>query len=211
LNRSVPEILTSVRRYPVGSAKGNLKPFNVTVQYYGEFFRGFPWQIIGCGTYRNYATVAYANKLLAAYFDRLKNSIKAPVAYLAVAERRTSGLGFPAIPLHWHFVMSVPPQHTAETMRNAQILWKKHYGEVKIEPYDRERYGAYYLAKSAGEPNFEYRVHNLDKLSYMGPSDLFKNSQTDPYVPGHARHMTHGETLSIRRTAVPDEASQANI
>jgi hypothetical protein len=108
----------------MGTSRRSFKTFNLTAQEYGIFFSGYPWQIFGCGTYRAYTTVERANRLLPTYFDRLRRSIKAPVAYLAVAERRTSELGLPAIPLHWHFAMSVPPQHTTTALHNARCLWK---------------------------------------------------------------------------------------
>jgi hypothetical protein len=183
---------------PNCTARHSLKTFDITVQQYGTFFSGFPWQIYGCGTYRSYATTDRATRLLTVYFDRLRRSIKAPIAYLAVPERRTSGLGLPPIALHWHFVASVPPQHTTTFLHNARSLWKEHYGNPKIEPYDAGRSGAHYLAKTAGASNFDYVVYNLKRLSYSGPADLYQHFQKDPYVPDHVRHLTYGKTLSLR-------------
>lgn len=182
----------------MGASRRSFKKLNITAQQYGIFFNGFAWQIFGCGTYRAYTAVERAHRLLAAYFDRLRRSIKAPVAYLAVAERRTSGLGSPGIPLHWHFVMSVPLQYTTTTLHNARFLWDKHYGDSKIDPYDPERSGAYYLAKLAGGSNFEYHVKNLERLAYSGPADIYEYLQTDPYVPDHAKNIACGETLVLR-------------
>ena len=183
---------------PIAPPRASLKNFDSAVQHYGTFFSGYPWQIFGCGTYRSYTTIEQAKRRLTAYFDRLRRSIKAPIAYLAVPERRTSGLGHPAIPLHWHFVASVPPQHTMTVLHNARSLWDKHYGNAKIDLYEPERSGAHYLAKQAGQSNFDYVVDNLDRLTYRGPVDLFKHWQTDPYVPDHVRHLTSGQTLSLR-------------
>jgi hypothetical protein len=179
----------------------SLKTFDVIVQQYGIFFSGYPWQIFGCGTYRTPATGEQAKRLLATYFERLRRSIKSPVAYLAVPEWRTSGLGLPAIALHWHFVMSVPPQHTTTALHNSRGLWNEHYGHPKIDSYDPERSGAHYLAKLAGGSNFEYVTGNLERLPYLGPTDIYEYVQTDPYVPEHAKHLTHGQTLVVcRRT-----------
>jgi hypothetical protein len=183
---------------PDGASKRNLKTFDFTVQQYGTFFSGFPWQVFGCGTYRSYTTIERAKQLLAVHFDRLRRSIRAPIAYLAVPEQRTSGLGHPAIPLHWHFVASVPQQHTTTFLHNARGLWKEHYGNAKVDRYDADRSGAHYLAKSAGGSNFDYVAVNLKRLCYSGPADLFEHFQKDPYVPDHVRHMTSGQTLSLR-------------
>jgi hypothetical protein len=183
---------------PDGASKSNLKTFDITAQQYGTFFSGFPWQVFGCGTYRSYTTIERAKQLLAVYFDRLGRSINAPVAYLAVPERRTSGLGHPAIPLHWHFVASVPQQHTTTFLHNAHSLWTEHYGNAKIDRYDADRSGAHYLAKSAGAANFDYVAVNLKRLCYSGPADLFEHFQKDPYVPDHVKHMTSGQTFSLR-------------
>jgi hypothetical protein len=189
----------SASRQPFGGKQGrSLKTFNMTVQAYGVFFNGYPWQIIGCGTYRAKLSAERASKLLTAYFDRLRRSIKAPIAYISVAERRLSGLGFSPTDLHWHFVMSVPPQHTMATLHNARRLWEKHYGNAKIEPYDAKRSGAHYLAKTAGSADFDFVARNLHRLSYNGPADIFKHFQKDPYVPDHVRHLASGKTLSLR-------------
>jgi hypothetical protein len=128
----------------------------------------------------------------------LRKSVKAPVACIAVPERRSSGLGLPAIPLHWHFVASVPTQHTTAALRNARFLWERHYGQAKIARYDPERSGARYLAKLAGDSRFEYFDQNLDRLTYRGPTDFFEHFQKDPYVPDHVRHKMSGQTLSLR-------------
>lgn len=197
LDRSMSYISAVSSQGPKGESRRSLKTFNITAQEYGIFFSGFPWQFFGCGTYRAYTTVARTDRLLPAS-DRLRRSIKAPVAYVAVAERRTSGLRHPAIPLHWHFVMSVPPQHTINALHNARCLWKGHYGDTKIDPYDPKRSGAHYLAKLAGGSNFEYFSKNLERLPYSGPADIYAYLQIDPYVPNHAKHMMRGETLVLR-------------
>jgi hypothetical protein len=183
---------------PIVPPRASLKNFDSAVQVYGTFFSGYPWQIFGCGTYRSNTTIERAKRGLIVYFDRLRRSIKAPMAYLAVPECQTSGLGHPAIPLHWHFVASVPPQHTMTVLQNARSLWYKHYGNAKIDLYDPGRSGAHYLAKQAGQSNFDYVVDNLDMLTYRGPADLFEHAQTDPYVPDHIRHKTFGKTLVLR-------------
>jgi len=170
----------------------------MTVQAYGVFFNGYPWQIIGCGTYRAKLSAEWASKLLTAYFDRLRKSVKAPIAYLAVAERRNSGLGLSPIALHWHFVMAVPQRHMLATLRNARCLWERHYGNAEVALYDNAGSGAHYLAKLAGHSDFNFVHSNLDRLPYKGPADLYEHFQKDPYIPDHVRHKTSGQTLALR-------------
>jgi hypothetical protein len=197
LDRSMP-FISPPPPLPIVPPRDRLKNFDSAVQHYGTFFSGYPWQMFGCGTYRSYATLEQAKPRLVVYFDRLRKSIKAPIAYLAVAERRISGLGHPAIPLHWHFVASAPPQYTTTVLHNARSFWGKHYGNAKIDPYDARCSGAHYLAKLAGDSRFEFFFENLDRLPYRGPVDLFEHARTDPYVPDHVRHLTTAKTLSLR-------------
>jgi hypothetical protein len=74
--------------------------------------------------------------------------------------------------------MSVPPQLTMDGLHNARGLRNEHYGHAKIDPYDPEQSGAHYLAKLAGGSNFEYVTGNLNRLPYLGPTDIYEYVQT---------------------------------
>jgi hypothetical protein len=175
-----------------------LRTFDRLAQDYGIFVGGYSWDIYGCGTFRGRKSIDSGTRLTYTFFDRLTKSLKAPVAWFAVPERRTSGLGFPGIALHWHFVAAAPRQHRRDILRNASSLWRRYNGDACIRRYDSNNDGAFYLTKLASGSDFDYHVGNLDRMSYTGPTDLFAHYQSDPYVPEHARHMTTGQTLVVR-------------
>jgi hypothetical protein len=172
--------------------------FNGTSQDYGEFFAGFPWTLYGCGTYRKKPSIDIAGSLLKRYFRDLGRSINAPVAYIAVPERRTSGCGYHPIPLHWHFLAAGPSHRTTTLLLNAQQLWTDGSGNAAIGLYDRSRPGAHYLAKLAGCRDFNFYLGNLDRLRYQGPKDLFKAAINNDYVPAHSKGLIRSNTLVLR-------------
>jgi hypothetical protein len=177
----------------------NLKSFNLNAQAYGNFFAGFPWQIYGCLTFRNHTTLYGAHGQLNTLMSRMGKKLKARVAYLAVPERRTSGCGLPAIPLHWHFVAAAPSQHQERLPRLAKEIWEyQRVGFAHVEPYIPELSRAHYLAKTVNNPDFDYVFSNLDRLCYTGKKDLYGLQQVQQYVPEHVRPLSHAQTLAIR-------------
>lgn len=178
--------------------RGVLTKFSVLSQQYGTFIGGFDWQIYGCCTYRSRKRSHELDHSFQCFIKGLSRYIKRPVAYLAVLERRWSGLGRPEILPHWHFVAAAPPPHTTTLLPNARDIWRAHYGDAKIERYDKDEWAAHYNAKLAGTNDFHYLFDNLHRLTYTGPADLFEHFRSDPYVPSHAKAMTHGETLVVR-------------
>lgn len=142
------------------------------------------------------------------FFDRLsRDYLKSPIAYIAVPERRTSGCGHPAIPYHLHFVAAAPPQHHAALLRETQVVWGQLCGHVNIRPYSSQQGGGFYLAKLAGGAEFDYRLHNLERMTYRGPKDLYQSFMNDAYVPHHFRNRTSGETLALRHRGRRTEAA----
>jgi hypothetical protein len=189
---------------PAATGLNNRRPshhslfkFNGTSQDYGEYFAGFPWTLFGCGTYRKKPSIDVAGSLLKRYFRDLGKSISAPVAYIAVPERRTPGCGHHPIPLHWHFLAAGPSHLTAALLRNAQQLWTGGSGNASISLYDRSRPGAHYIAKLAGGHDFNFHLDNLDRLPYQGPRDL-QAAIDNSYVPAHAKGLIRSDTLALR-------------
>ena len=137
---------------------------------------------------------------LRGFIDKLSRALgKVSVAYFAAQERRTSGLGMPAIPAHWHFVFAVPDWHRKKSSEIAKELWRSRNGFFNIRRYDPHRNGAHYISKLAAYGgNFEIAFDNLDRLTYNGPQDLFEAAKASPYVPDHVKHRTYGETLVLR-------------
>jgi hypothetical protein len=188
-------IATTFRGSPVQSGR-SLRGFDSVVNDYGTFIGGHPWDFIG--TYRTRKSHGSATLLLEVFFNRLRKSITCPIAWLAVLERCTSGLGLPAGALHWHFVMAAPPQHRQALGRNAATLWSDHYGNAKVEAFDPQLNGSFYISKLAAGGDFDFYGDNLDRLPYNGPSDIFAHAQSQPYVPDHVRHLTRYRTLALR-------------
>jgi hypothetical protein len=170
--------------------------FDSTVNDYGLYFNGFAWQLYGCVTFRNPTSIGEAKAIIAAFLRRVESSLNGlPVACIAVPEFRWSGLGMPAIPLHFHLVMATVPRYAADLVSNAQRIWSANYGNAKIELYDSARAGARYIAKLAGGSDFEFDTYKLGYLPYGGDQDLFAAAQRDPSVPEHAKGMIRVKTL----------------
>src|SRR5438067_8984546 len=183
LDRSMPSKMSATSLAPTGSLCGSLYTVNSTCQQYGDYFAGFSWSHFCCGTYRSPTSLGKAASLMKGYMRRLSKSIRVPIAYIAVAESRPSGLGHHAIRPHWHFLTACPEHRAPELTRTARALWTRCYGDLMIKPYDSSRQGAYYIAKLASQSGFDYQVENLDRLRYNGPHDLFAAAKKNSYVP----------------------------
>ncbi len=175
-----------------------LSQFNMTCQQYGDFFAGYDWSIFGCGTFKRRVSAAEAPHVMKRYVRELGANVKAWIPYVAAIERRTSGCGYPSIPLHLHFLAACPQQSTTAFLECARSLWSSTSGNSKINLYDPFGSAAHYIAKLAAHPNFEYMIGNLDRMNYKGPTDLVKAAEDNPYVPGHVKGRSHGKTLVLR-------------
>jgi len=182
--------------------KGKLVPalysFDTISQHYGDFFAGFQWDISGCGTFRHNISAAEASKRMKNYMRQLGQSIKAWIPYVAVPEQRFSGLGMPAIAVHFHFLAACPRQWRSTFATRAEQLWEDMEGNARVTNYDPAQAAAYYLAKTAGKADFEFMLENIDRLPYQGPADLLTASASSSYVPKHAVGHIRLKTLVVR-------------
>lgn len=198
MNHSVPK--DSFRRSHKLTRSQLLRSYDHQIQQYGTLFHDYAWQVYGTGTFSRKTTVDGANRLFRQFMSRLRQSLKSTaIAYIGVLERRTSGLGMPAIPAHWHFLLAAAPQHRAALLQNARTIWQERFGFADVREYDKEKFGAYYVAKLAGGANFDFLMGGLDRFDRAGSDDYYERFQSDTYVPGHVKHMTHGETLRLER------------
>ena len=197
MNRSIPFSLRSPEQ---PTARYELRTFNHAAQQWGTYLGGFAWQFFCTGTYRHYRSLQQTEVSLRAFFERLGRALDGvPVAYAAVRERRTAGLGMPAIPAHWHFLFAVPEWHQRRCVELAGELWRSRNGKFDIRRYDPAGNAAFYVSKlAAGSAEFDIQLGNLERLAYNGPDDLFETVKNDCYVPEHVKHLTSGETL-VRR------------
>lgn len=178
-----------------------LAQFDARAFQYGTYFAGFRWDLYGCLTHSRPMGARAAEPVLQRYFERLGKSIRSQVAYVAVPERRTSGCGMPAIPLHWHFLAAGPERHRSQLLKNARVLaWK--LGQSKIDLYDPALHGAPYIAKLASQQNFDWVMKNLDHMLYTGSEDLYEAAQSSEYFPPHALNSVQ-PTLVLRQHDEP--------
>lgn len=185
--------------------KARVIKYSPMLQHTGTWLRGYDWQIYGCGTYREEVTAPWAQTLIKRYFDRLRRKLRCPVSYYAGLERRYSGCGGSEIRPHWHFLAAA--DGSEGMAEKATDLWKELFGIAKIEPYDANRWGAYYVCKLAVHQNGHVESHGLERLGYHGPSDLIAAARSNPYVPDHLKDKVFGEFLRVT-DADPDTSQE---
>jgi hypothetical protein len=174
-----------------------LEKYDAAVQHMGGYLSGYPWNVIGTGTYRDPVGAPRAEALMKRYIDRLGRKIKAPVSYAAALEHRWSGNGLPGTPYHWHFLVASP--HSYRLAEVAEDLWREKFGIAQVRNYDPSRNGTYYVAKTVSDPDgHPLLMGGLDLLPYTGPADLIGAAQQNAYVPSHLAERSHGQYLRIR-------------
>lgn len=147
--------------------------YNAMAQHTGTWLRGYDWDIYGCGTYREPKNETHAQALLKRFMERLQRKLHAPVSYFAALERRWSGCGDCApmerrwsgwgespIAVHWHILAASVSNEAMAPM--ADSLWSELFGNAKIEPYDANRDGAFYVCNLASHQNGLILSGNLD-------------------------------------------------
>jgi len=179
-----------------GSMK-RMVEYHPLAQHYGAWLEGYDWKIYGCGTFRRPECDARAQALGKRFFERLERRLHTPVTYAAVMERRYSGCGLPSIAPHWHF-LAASETPVEQMWLGADLIWKRHFGDALILPYDPEGDGAFYVAKLAWHENGVLAVRNLDRLEYHGPADLLEAARANPYVPDQLKDKVFGEYLVSR-------------
>jgi hypothetical protein len=191
LSAQVPTVTDLRDRRPSHS----LFNFNSTSQDYGEYFAGFPWTLFGCGTYRKKPSIDVAGSLLKRYFRVLGKSIGAPVAYIALPERRTSGCGYHPIPLHWHFLAARPSHFTAALLRNAQQLWTGGFGNAAISLYDVQVLINRQTRRRSG---LQFPLGQSGSTPLPGPQGPVQGRINNSYIPAHAKGLIRSDTLALR-------------
>ena len=176
-----------------------LTRFSQVAHHYGMFFSELSWQVYACGTYGRSIDEDGARATFKCYLDRLERALGSAVGCVFVLERRkTSGLGTSPSALHWHFVLAAPEQYRAALEVLVPELWTRFYGNCKSEPFCPELPGMFYIAKTANEANFDWDLHNLNRMGLQKERDLYAEQQTDSFVPDHVRNRVRAETLTMR-------------
>jgi hypothetical protein len=173
-----------------------LVKYDAMAQHTGTWLRGYDWNIYGCGTYREPKSETHAQALMKRFIERLQRKLHAPVSYFAAMERRWSGCGDSPVAVHWHFLAASVSSEAMAPM--AESLWAELFGNAKIDPYDGNKEGAYYVCKLASHQNGLILSGNLDQLEYHGPSDLLAAAAENSYVPAHLKGRVFGDYLVVR-------------
>ncbi|MDR3727906.1 MAG: hypothetical protein P4K86_12775 [Terracidiphilus sp.] len=179
----------------VSSASGRLVNYDAGAQHYGEWLRGYDWQIYGCGTFRTPVNEVQARAYLKRFFERLEKRIRSTVGYFASMERRYSGCGMSPIPIHWHFLAASETRDPGFVATAAQALWKDKFGDAKIGPYDESRDATFYVAKCVMLPHCSTEMRFPPFLAYHGSSDLLQAATRNPFVPEHLKDRASGSYL----------------
>jgi hypothetical protein len=179
----------------VSKAPGRLVGYNAGAQHYGEWLRGYDWQIYGCGTYSTPVNERQAHAFLKRFFERLRKRIRASVGFYAALEQRYSGCGMSPIPLHWHFLAASTHENAALVAEAAQDLWSGKFGNSKIDEYDATGNASFYVAKCAMLPHCSSEVSFPPFLAYHGPADLLQAAAESPFVPEHLKNRAPGTYL----------------
>jgi hypothetical protein len=171
---------------------GRLVNYDAGAQQYGEWLRGYDWQIYGCGTFRSPVNEAQAHAFLKRFFEHMEKRIRASVGFYAALEHRYSGCGMSPIPLHWHFLAASTQEDSTLVAKVAQELWSAKFGNSKIDPYDAAGNAAFYVAKTVLMPHCSTEMRFPPFLVYQGPADLLQASTENPYVPDHLKGLATG-------------------
>jgi len=185
---------------------GYLKTYSPMAQHWGEYLRGFAWNIYGCETYRHPVSDTYAAALLKRFMEKLGRKQHCRITYFAALEKRYSGCGMPPIPVHWHFLAAGKNSDDLDWV--AQHLWSKQFGNSRVGRYDSDREAAFYVCKLVGHYNSVFLDDGLDLLPNRGPVDLIASARINPYVPDHLKDRVFGEYLRV--VPWPKEASGGN-
>jgi hypothetical protein len=171
----------------------HLATYDPMAQHYGTWIKGYPWNIYGCGTFRNQVNKGYAIARMRRAIEHLEKRLGPPVSYFAALEDRPSGCGMSPIKLHWHFVAACKHHEGMSTLLEG--IWKKLCGLSLIKPYDPTSQGSFYVSKLASRSDTEILENNLELLEYHGPSDLIAAAQASSYVQPHLADKVFGKYM----------------
>jgi hypothetical protein len=141
------------------------------VKEFACWIKKVDWQLFGTLTFAWQISDERADRVFAAFIDRLERVLRADVAYVCGSEKRFSGCGRPGCCRHFHLLMTSSAQlHPAFI----KFLWQGMAGNrsddagAKIEPYDPSGNAAEYVLKHAPEADGEWKFRNLELFHPAG-------------------------------------------
>jgi hypothetical protein len=101
-----------------------------SVQRYAEWLALLPWQVYGTYTFAWAVSDAQADKVFAAFINRLEFELGAPIGFVRGDEKRWSGCGMPASPRHFHVMMA-----STATLDPLRLVdrWRKFGGSGRLK------------------------------------------------------------------------------
>lgn len=142
------------------------------IDQYARFFHSVPWQLFVTLTFAWSVSDAQALKVFQTFIGSLEKATFSPIAYVRGDEKRFSGCGKPAAPLHYHLVMASAAQLPPSLLSNVwmQLAGRRSEGvSAYVQPYDPALPGVNYILKRFLLPDGDWNPRNLD---------LYLSSQT---------------------------------
>jgi hypothetical protein len=170
-----------------------LKNYDSSIQAWGTYLRGFPWDAYGTFTFRNATALTLAKALLKRFLE-----LHGPAACFAAVEQRTSGCGLHSIPLHIHLLAAVTSSKQTGWTENLERHWRVLHGDAHVRRYASSRPASFYVAKLANHPAGDFFFWNMDRMTYTGPTDIWGSMNTSEYVPRHVKHLPYARSLALR-------------
>jgi Ssp1 endopeptidase immunity protein Rap1a len=134
------------------------------VEEYAHWVKEIDWKLFGTFTFAWRVSDQQAEKIFAAFIDRLERTLKADVGFVRGDEKRPSGCGRPACGRHYHALLA-----SAAPMEAAAVEWlwmsmagnRSYDAGAKVEPYDPARNGAEYLMKFINKVDGDWAFRKL--------------------------------------------------
>jgi hypothetical protein len=135
------------------------------VEEYVHWIKDIDWKVFGTFTVAWQASDQQAEKIFAAFIDRLEGTLGCDVCYVRGDEKRFSGCGKPACARHFHALLTYVAPVNACLIA---CLWKDMAGNrsddagALVEEYNASENGARYVLKCINQPDGNWAFRKLE-------------------------------------------------
>src|SRR5947207_8006723 len=132
---------------------------------YSQWLEVVPWQLFATLTFAWSTSEAQSQRVFAEFIDRQEKYFRCPIVFLRGDERRWSGCGKPAVPLHFHVLLAAAVRLDPAYIGDS---WMKMAGHRKngagadVRIYDSARGALSYTLKFAVTSGGNWNFGNLD-------------------------------------------------
>jgi hypothetical protein len=176
---------------------------------YIEWLGPVPWQVWATLTFAWKVSDAQADRVFAAYVDRVERFLRCPLTYIRGDELRFSGCGKPASPRHYHVLFAaecrLDPRWLAAAWMALAGAGTNGAG-AHVCQYDPNRNALAYTLKLVNRPDGDWSFKNLDLFIGVGNATE-RNHRARRRMSRHGRSCRRGETnnsLSIESSEARD-------